>query len=419
MKSARIFFFSVIFAFLTLSILVAQPIEQSLARLFSYDPHPATARFAEQAPYNGELVDIEVRFKESWKENKEAGNIDAISFTVSALKNNVSIASAETRQFKVSPAMKKGENMGEATLGNIKFKAILDSFEKDAKGVTDLTVIFTISYDSSLLDNAKAAAAKKETASSMGLCTSLASKADALPTTEKNILSKLSLYKKALMAAPSGDSSPAAAAFRKQVEAKISALNGENPIDAAPMVAKDIKCPEPVIMPKNENPAGPALTDKTQIKPEAIQLYNQAKTLFAQNKGPEAREALRKSLEISPDYYDALILLGENAFDNRKFSRAKEAFGKALDLNDSNSDTMLKYFKACYYMGEGSEAIEKLQIYKNKYPQSNSIKLTLSEAYFQMGDLPNARQLCDEVLKSEPANYRAKDLSKRIDRLMK
>ncbi len=70
-------------------------------------------------------------------------------------------------------------------------------------------------------------------------------------------------------------------------------------------------------------------------------------------------------------------------------------------------------------MGEGSDAINYLVEIKNRYPRNNRIKLTVSEAYFQLGDLPNARQLCEEVISANPGNYQAKDLLQRIDRLMK
>ena len=74
MKPTKLFFFSALFLLVASVSLVAQPVEQSLARLFSYDPHPATAKFADPAPYNGELVDVEIKFSETWTEKKNSAN---------------------------------------------------------------------------------------------------------------------------------------------------------------------------------------------------------------------------------------------------------------------------------------------------------------------------------------------------------
>ncbi len=247
----------------------------------------------------------------------------------------------------------------------------------------------------------------------MNLCRRLAKTADSLP--DKNKKTKISLYKKALLATPEPGSSPAADSFRKTIEQKIAALGGS-------VIQEQ---PEPKVAPVKYEPAYPIKSTKqpeqpaNKVAPSAKNLYSQARTLLAQGKGPEGREALRQALAIAPDYYDALVLLGDNAFENRKFSRAKDAFSSALAQNDKDSETILKYFKACYYMGEGSDAINYLVEIKNRYPRNNRIKLTVSEAYFQLGDLPNARQLCEEVISANPGNYQAKDLLQRIDRLMK
>lgn len=392
-----------------------QPVEQTLARLFSYDPHPATAVFAEKVPYNGQMAEIEIRFIETWTEKKDSANISAIAFNISAKKGGQILGSAETAKVTINPGLTQGHNLGQASLGNLIFKATLDSLEKDKNGVTDLTVIFSLAYNLEELNSAKNAEANQVSASSMTLCTSLAKKADALP--DKNAKTKIALYQKALTAAPPETSSPAAADFRSMVEQKIAALGGNaQPVteNREPVILK------PVITPVQNRPMQPAVTgQKQEINPQAVSLFQQAKSLLAQNNGPEGREALRKALEIAPDYYDALVLLGDNAFANRKYSRAKEAFDKALNLDNQNAETMLKYFKACYYLGEGSSAIDRLVAIKNQYPDNRRIKLTLSEAYFQIGDLPNARALCDQVLQADPNNYQAQDLIKRIDRLMK
>ncbi len=408
----------------------AQPVEQTFARLFSYDPHPDRATFAEKVPFDGNMVSIEVRFIENWVEKKDSASINSIKFGINAIKNGATLATTETRNFTINKEITKGQVIAETAMGNLKFKATLDSFEKKSAGITDLTVVFSLIYKTQDLSAAKDNEANQSSASSMTLCRSLATKADALP--DKNVKTKIGLYQKALTAAPAETASPEAAAFRQMIEHKISSLSGQSP--AAPEIPKksEIETPPAEIEPPALPPQIPVKEEKPAVKipqngtfipasvnPEAKALYQQAKSLLERDKGPEGRETLRKALEIAPDYYEALILLGENAFANRKYARAKEAFEKAINVNSRDSKTLLKFFKACYYLGEGSIAIERLQSIKRNNPNDRGITLALAQAFFQNGDLPNARLMCDEVLNADPENYQGKDLIKRIDRLMK
>jgi tetratricopeptide (TPR) repeat protein len=160
-----------------------------------------------------------------------------------------------------------------------------------------------------------------------------------------------------------------------------------------------------------------ATSKAAAVNPEAVTLFKHAQTLLAQNKGPEGREALRKALDIAPDYRDALILLGDNAYENRKYNRAKEAFDKVISLNDRDADSLLKYFKACYYNGEGPQAILRLAEINNSYPNDNSIKFAVAQAYFQLGDMVNAESLCNQILAANPGNFNARDLLERVKKL--
>ncbi|MFZ5951191.1 MAG: tetratricopeptide repeat protein [Candidatus Rifleibacteriota bacterium] len=409
---------------------IAQPVEQTFARLFSYDPHPDRATFAEKVPFNGNMADIEVKFIESWVEKKDSASINSIKFGLNAVKNGATLASAETTSFAINNKITKGQTIAETALGNLKFKATVDSFEKNSAGITDLTIVFSLIYQTQDLSAAKDNEANQSSASSMTLCRSLAAKADALP--DKNLKSKIGLYQKALTAAPPETASPEAAAFRQMIEQKISSLSGKAPTVPESPREPEIETPPAKVEPPAQPPQIPIQEEKPAVKspenetfipasvnPQAKTLYQQAKSLLEQDKGPEGREALRKALEIAPDYYDALVLLGENALANRKYARAKEAFEKAINVNSRDSETLLKFFKSCYYLGEGSTAVDKLQAIKNNNPNDRGITLALAEAFFQTGDLPNAKLMCDEVLKADPENYQGKDLVKRIDRLMK
>ncbi|MBU1105118.1 MAG: tetratricopeptide repeat protein, partial [Candidatus Riflebacteria bacterium] len=107
------------------------------------------------------------------------------------------------------------------------------------------------------------------------------------------------------------------------------------------------------------------------------------------------------------------------ATENRRWTRAKDAFKQALDTSDRDADTLLKYFKSCYYIGEGADAILFLEQIRSKYPNERRIQLTVAEANFQLGDLPAAKAICEEMLAKDPGDSRVNDLLQRVNRLHK
>ncbi|MGM0599219.1 MAG: tetratricopeptide repeat protein [Candidatus Rifleibacteriota bacterium] len=414
MNSAKTIIFLFLFSFSL--IIPAFSAQQSFSRLFSYDPHPSTAVFPEQMPVNNTLADIEVRFYENWNSKTSPETINQIYFEVSARKNGRKLVAKNTEKININPGLQKGSNLTTLNLENLKFQADLSELKKTKSGVTDLTIKFSVTYDSADMQKAAQNLENQSAAPDLSLCRRFAKKADVLPA--KNIKGKISLYKKALMVAPPASHSNLARQFRAEVNRKLKALNA--PADAQSTVAKpqqhtSVKTfsqPVQTSVSKKQDPS------TSNLNPRAVELFKQAKTLLAKNQGPEGRQALRQALDLEPDYYDAIVLLGDNAFENRKFVRAKEAFDQALKLNNKDADIMLKYFKACYYKGEGATAIERLQGIQRNNPNDSGINLALAESYFQLGDLPNAEELCNKVLQKNPSNYKAKNLLERINRLL-
>jgi tetratricopeptide (TPR) repeat protein len=410
MNSAK----SIIFLFLfSLALTIpAFSAQQSFSRLFSYDPHPSTARFAEQMPVENTLADIEIRFYEEWNTKTSPETINQIYFQVSALKKGRKIVSKNTEKININNSLNPGSTLTSLYLDNLKFQADLSDLKKSGSGVTDLTVKFTASYDSTAMQQAKQNVEDQSAASDLSLCRRFAQRADSLPA--KNIEGKISLYKKALIVAPPATHSNLAKQFRAEVNQKLNALNAPAGTKAViqPVVKTTTQPVKPTYAPPKQ------YSSAANLNPRAVELYKQAKTLLAKNQGPEGRQALRQALDLEPDYYEAIVLLGDNAFENRKFVRAKEAFDKALGLNNKDADIMLKYFKACYYKGEGSSAIERLQNIQRNNPNDSNINLALAESYFQLGDLPNAEEICNLVLQKNPSSYKAKNLLERINRLL-
>ena len=388
---------------------------QKLVRLFSYDPHPSTAKFAQEVPFSGQVAQIEVKFVEQWKTAKNEAYLTGMGFEFFAKKGTRILGATEISQTSItSTGTKPGDVFATGQLGNINISITVDSVvvsKKGLKGVTDMTLNFAISYDESQLESAKkqeALSGPKDTA--LALAEKMMKRGDSLPASQTK--AKMALYKRALNLAPTASTSVAAAAFHqelgKRLQGKvISTIKKTQSTMTTPKIKKVYKSPP---TPKLSSPA---------IKPSAKELYKKARAAFAQGEEPQGRDFLRKAISIAPNYFDAWKLLGENALDNRKYSRAAKAFDSALEIRPNSADAAFKYFKANYYIGEGQLGIDKLEAMKTKYATSNSIKLSLAEAYFQMGELPKAKALCQQVLGVNPDNSKAQSLIQRINRLSK
>ncbi len=418
-----------LFLVLVMTVAVAtasdKAVEQKFTRLFSFDPHPMAAEFPEPVPYKGEFLKHEVLFHETWKSSAAKEYLESIHFTLNIVQPGNVIASASTAPF-TTVKLKKGQQIAETSIGSTRLAVFIEDFSKTGPGLAELTLTFKLSYPEVKVEKAEAKIANIKTSTALDLCRKLADRASQIPG--ENAGARLSLYKKALAAAPAAASSPEAAEFHASIGRLINDIEQKNTIRPEPASATP-QIEEPQA--QTDTGASSAAPEKTPVNapaetksagtvaPEAVALYRQAQSLFAQDKGPEAREALRKALEIAPDYRDALILLGDNAYSNRKYARAREAFEKVISLDEKDADSLLKYFKAGYYLGEGSEAVLKLATAKAKHPDDLKLKMAFAEASFQLGDLINAEAACIEILNMNAGHSQAKDLLERVKKHLK
>lgn len=418
-------FSTLLFLVLVMTVTVAfasdQRVEQKFTRLFSFDPHPMVAEFPEPVPYKGEFLKHEVLFHETWKSGSGKEYLESIHFTLNILQSGKVIASSSTAPFNTGK-LKKGQQIAETSIGTTRLTAFVEDFSKTGPGIAELTLTFKLSYPEVKVEKAEAKVANFKTSTALDLCRKLADRASQIPA--ENSGARLSLYRKALAAAPAASSSPEAAEFHASIGQLIAEIEQKGAVKTAPA---PVIAPVEESQPPAESEASPAAPTKAPVTvvpaktkaidtvaPEAVTLYSQAQSLFAQDKGPEAREALRRAIEIAPDYREALILLGDNAYSNRKYARAKEAFEKVVNLDEKDADSLLKFFKAGYYLGEGSEAVLKLAAAKDRHPDDLKLKMAFAEASFQLGDLINAETACVEILNVNAGHSQAKDLLERV-----
>ena len=419
--------FSVImFLFIVLSAVSVsgQNIEQKITRLFSFDPHPMVAEFSEPVPYKGEFLKHEVLFHETWKNSGGKDYLQSIHFTLNVVQAGKTIASASTTPFTTGK-LKKAQQIAETSIGTTQLTVTVEDFSKSGPGIAELTLTFKLSCPEVKIEKAEAKVANSKTSTALDLCRKLAERASQIPAA--NAGARLSLYKKALAAAPTAVSSPEAAEFHASIgkliadieqkgSAKPESVATASPVEESQTPATTSPSTTASITPEL---SAPATRSTGAVASEATALYRQAQSLFAQDKGPEAREALRRAIEISPDYRDALILLGDNAYSNRKYAKAREAFEKVISLDETDADSLLKFFKAAYYLGEGSEAVLKLAAAKDRRPDDLRLKMAFAEASFQLGDLINAEAVCIEILNVNAGHSQARDLLERVRKHLK
>ena len=204
---------------------VAAFADQTLSRLFSYDPHPSTAEFAESIPFSGKLAKLQVKFIEKWEAKGDNANIKEIAFEFSALKGGKELQKATLAPKALSPnSIKPGQEIGETRLGETSIKAKIDSFEKDKSGITDITITFTANYSDEAMKTAKISEVPAGPAgTALGLAERFYQKA--LTIDDKHVKAKIGLLKKSLGIAPAPNTSPSAQAFHNKVNTLIETLN--------------------------------------------------------------------------------------------------------------------------------------------------------------------------------------------------
>ncbi|MBI3039894.1 tetratricopeptide repeat protein [bacterium] len=394
----------------------------SLPRIISFDPHPSIAEFQGDIAYRGSRVTGSVEFLEKWETKGENPCLKEIGFKIKLLKNGAEFQNFEfpLKQLETKK-IKKGGMLAESKSGDLGVNIVLDHSQVIGKTLTGIS--FTVNLfdfgteETSQLEETSVPPVPSTTMASSSTLPSpqtvgnvlefafrFSRKADALP--DKNASTKIMLYKQALSVVPSSETSKEAQDFIQETTDKIASLKRGLPSGPRSVVAS-----APV--------ASTGYSEKHVPSVEVKNLYDSAKKLFAKNQEPEARDLLRKALEKDPLFYEGWVLLGKNAFSNRKYSKAGEAFEKAVSLRDDDSDSGLYYFKSAYYLGETEKGLEKLIGMVKRYPQSNSSKIALGEAYFQAANLPLCEEMCVSIIQNDPENVQAKKLLERAREKMR
>jgi len=146
-----------------------------------------------------------------------------------------------------------------------------------------------------------------------------------------------------------------------------------------------------------------ALAFVQEVPPTARQKYKDAQKLLEKNKKDEAWAALRESIEIFPDYYDALDLLGTEYLGAGHSDVAVPIFRQAVDVNSKGWHAYYGLGSAYSILNMRNEALPPLKkaIDLNPYYAKAYLRLG-AELAKETASLDEAVTVYEKAIKLEP-----------------
>lgn len=134
------------------------------------------------------------------------------------------------------------------------------------------------------------------------------------------------------------------------------------------------------------NNSTPGVLFVQEVPEQARRQYERAVTqLKKTDQQSEALAGLRKAIEIFPQYFDALELLGTEYVKQQQYGPAVLVLGKALEINPRAQATLFAIAVAQYHLGQLPAAIESLRSSVSLNPRSINAQLWLGIVLKAMG----------------------------------
>ncbi|KAL4503531.1 hypothetical protein ABPG73_017274 [Tetrahymena malaccensis] len=132
------------------------------------------------------------------------------------------------------------------------------------------------------------------------------------------------------------------------------------------------------------------IDEEEDYKPEFVDLYIEGKELYSNEQYQEAIEVLKKALEIEPQPYQLLNLLGNVSYELKNYEEANEYFQKSIQLYPKNSFS----YKCLGHSYLNMKKLEEAVIQLNKSIEINS---EYSHAYNVLGVCYERLQMEDKA----------------------
>ncbi|MFN7946084.1 MAG: tetratricopeptide repeat protein [Blastocatellia bacterium] len=131
--------------------------------------------------------------------------------------------------------------------------------------------------------------------------------------------------------------------------------------------------------------ASPGTTFAQDVPAPARKEYERGAKNLAGNKKDAGVVSLKKAIELFPNYFDALELLGIEYVRNGQYDEAIAVLKKALEINDRAARTMYALGVAHLKLSHLKEAIEYLEKSAKVDPTSSNTQMMLGLAYGSSG----------------------------------
>jgi thioredoxin-like negative regulator of GroEL len=159
-------------------------------------------------------------------------------------------------------------------------------------------------------------------------------------------------------------------------------------------LSRDIRQVDFYLRPKNTGKpmTGAAVVFSQNVPEDAKKRYSKAVDDFEKNKSKEGIEGLKAALQVFPDYYLALIKLGEEQINLAQFEEARALLARAVKVNSRG-------YEGFYWLGIAQvglkrlpEAIESFRQALLQNPSSINSTLWLGMALRRNGQLDEAEK---------------------------
>lgn len=155
----------------------------------------------------------------------------------------------------------------------------------------------------------------------------------------------------------------------------------------------DIPTPVDIVLRRKKNvdavPAAPAVVFSQNVPANAREEFNRGSTSIGKDPA-SGIISLKKAIEIFPEYFDALELLGTQLVKQGDFDNAAPILVRALAVNDKSAASMYWLGVAYLKLKRFNESIESLQHAASQDAGNPNVHLMLGQAYGFVNNLDQA-----------------------------
>lgn len=128
---------------------------------------------------------------------------------------------------------------------------------------------------------------------------------------------------------------------------------------------------------------------------------------------------LRGLLDLDPKNKNALLSLGDIAFNQAVFDKAASYYSRYLELEPKDLDARVNYGNSLLFIGKSTEALKELGDAFNSSPKDFRIAVSLTVAHIRTGDDKKAAKMRDTAMALAPSPEEKTRLAQFLDSMSK